>query len=211
MEDIGRIYIIKNRMNDKVYIGKTIQSLKDRWYKHTDKWSNCTKLKEAMSSLGKENFYIEILEDDIPYHLLDDKERNYIKLYNSIKFGYNIKEGNSNFRGRTVHKISYDIKERIREDYLNGVSPVDIASHFKIGITSVYNTLSELLVPKNYNKGGFNSKAKINLSKLIELKQLGYGTAFIADYFKVAKSSVKRYINRHKDIIFPRVSNTLID
>ena len=27
MEDIGRIYIIRNRINDKVYIGKTIQNI----------------------------------------------------------------------------------------------------------------------------------------------------------------------------------------
>lgn len=30
MEDIGRIYIIRNKINNKVYIGKTIQNIKDR-------------------------------------------------------------------------------------------------------------------------------------------------------------------------------------
>ena len=32
MEDIGRIYIIRNKINNRVYIGKTIQNIKDRWY-----------------------------------------------------------------------------------------------------------------------------------------------------------------------------------
>ena len=57
--------------------------------------------------------------------------------------------------------------------------------------------------------GGFNSNSKINLEELIELKRQGYGTTYIAKYFNVALSSVKRYVKRHKDIIFPRVSNIL--
>lgn len=209
MEDIGRIYIIKNRINNKVYIGKTIQSIKDRWYKHLDKWSNCTKLKSAMDELGRNNFYIEILEDNIPYSSLDIKEKYYIDKYNSIESGYNIKNCNSDFKGRTLYKISKEIKERIKEDYTNGVSPIDIAKHFKLGLTSIYNTLSEYSVPKHYNNGGFNSNSKINLEELIELKKQGYGTTYIAKYFNVALSSVKRYVKRHKDIIFPRVSNIL--
>lgn len=209
MEDIGRIYIIRNRINDKVYIGKTIQNIKDRWYKHLDKWSNCAKLKSAMDELGRNNFYIEILEDNIPYSSLDDKEKYYIGLYDSMLNGYNIKCCNSNFKGRKFHKIGDKIKSRVKEDYTNGVSPYDIARHFKLGITSIYNILSEASIPKNYNRGGFNSKAKIDLDKLIELKKLGYGTTYIAKYFHVALSSVKRYVNRHKDIIFPRVSDIL--
>lgn len=210
MEDIGRIYIIRNTVNNKVYIGKTIQSLNERWCKHLSNWSNCTKLKEAMNKIGKENFYIEVLEDDIPYSLLDIKESEYILKYNSINYGYNIKEGNSNFRGRKNHKINQAIKYRVKQDYLNGISPIDIAEHFKLGITSIYNILSEFQVQKHYNKGGFNSKAKIDLEKLVELKRKGYGTSAISKYFGVALSSVKRYVKRHKDIIFPRVSNTLI-
>lgn len=209
MEDIGRIYIIKNRINNKVYIGKTIQNIKDRWYKHLDKWSNCTKLKSAMDELGRSNFYIEILEDNIPYSSLDIKEKYYIDKYNSIELGYNIKNCNSDFKGRTLHKISKEVKERIKEDYINGISPIDIAKHFKLGLTSIYNTLSEYSVPKHYNNGGFNSNSKINLEELIELKRQGYGTTYIAKYFNVALSSVKRYVKRHKDIIFPRVSNIL--
>ena len=209
MEDIGKIYIIKNKINNKVYIGKTIQNIKDRWYKHLDKWSNCTKLKSAMNELGRNNFYIEILEDNIPYSSLDYKEKYYIDYYNSIENGYNIKNCNSNFKGRSYHKISEEIKNRIREDYINGISPYDIANHFKLGITSIYNILSEFSIPKRHNRGGFNSKSKIDLDKLVELKKLGYGTTYIANYFNVALSSVKRYVNRHKDIIFPRVSDIL--
>lgn len=209
MEDKGLIYIIRNEINNKVYIGKTIQPIKERWRHHLNKWSSCTKLKEAMDNLGRKNFYIEILEDNIPYSVLDDKEVFYIKHYNSVVNGYNSKEGNTKFRGRNNHKIVNSIKNRIIEDYINGISPKDIANHFKLSLTSVYNVLSESNTSKRYNKGGFNSKSKINLEKLIELKSQGYKTTYIANYFNVNKSSIKRYINRHKDIIFPRVSDIL--
>ena len=159
-----------------------------------------------MNELGRNNFYIEVI---IPYSSLDEKEKYYIELYNSIANGYNIKFCNSNFKGRKFHKISNKIKNRIKEDYINGISPYDIAKHFKLGLTSIYNILSEASIPKKHNKGGFNTKAKIDLAKLVELKKLGYGTTYIANYFNVALSSVKRYVNRHKDIIFPRVSDIL--
>lgn len=207
MEDTGLIYIIRNTENNKIYIGKTIESLEERWRKHLSNWSNCTKLKEAMDTIGRDKFYIEVLEDTIPYSSLDTKEGYYIDEYNSIENGYNIKRGNSHFRGRTTHAISSEMKRRVKEDYISGISPYNIAAHFKISITSVYNILSEYSVPKTYNKGGFNSKSKIDLTKLIELKKQGYGTSYIAAFFNVAKSSIKRYVNRHKDIIFPRVSD----
>lgn len=207
MEDKGLIYIIRNHKNNKVYIGKTIQSLKDRWRNHIANWSSCTKLKEAMNDLGRNNFYIEILEDNIPYSELDQKEVIYIKEYNSILNGYNVKEGNTKCKGRSVHRISKDTKKRIIEDYLNGVSPVYISEHFKLGLTSVYNILSESNTSKRYNKGGFTSKSKIDLEELIKLKKKGYKTTYLSKYFNVSKSSIKRYINRHKDIIFPRVSD----
>lgn len=209
--DVGIIYKIRNTVNNKVYIGKTIQKLECRIHDHFSKWSNCRKLKSAIEEFGQEAFEISILEDNIPYPLLDDKETYYINLYNSITEGYNIKEGNSKFRGRKTHSISKEIRERIKEDYLNGISPLDIAKHFKVGTTSIYNILSESGVNKRYNKGGFNSKSKINLEELIRLKRLGYKTIYLANYFGVYKSSIKRYINRHKDIIFPRVSDTRTD
>lgn len=207
--DLGRIYIIKNEVNNKVYIGKTIQKLENRWHDHLSKWSNCRKLKEAMDQLGRENFYIQILEDNIPYYDLDKKELYYISLYDSINNGYNLKNGNSEYKGRSTHKISKDIKARIKEDYLNGISPIDIAKHFKVGTTSIYNVLSENNIPKHYNKGGFHTGGKINLEELIQLKIEGKGTSYLSKYFNVCKSSIKRFVKLHKDIISPRVSDTL--
>jgi group I intron endonuclease len=208
--DKGIIYKITNHETGMVYIGKTIQKLQDRVHDHFSKWSTCTKLKKAIDEFGEECFSVDILEEDIPYSNLDAKEVHYISLYDSVSNGYNVKEGNKRkTNNRDFHRINQVVRDRVSEDYLNGVSPLDIAEHFKICLTSVYNILAENGVKKRYNKGGFNSKAKINIDELIKLKAEGYSISRLAKYFNANKSSVKRMVARHKDIISPRVSDIL--
>lgn len=207
-EPLGIIYIITNKVNGKVYIGQTRKALSERMRHHFSKYETCTKLKEAITSYGKDNFTYNVLEL-VPYSKLNEREAYYIAQYNSVSNGYNIKKGNSEFKGRTVHSIK-DLQEDIVKDYNNGMNTKDIAEKYKIALTSVYNSLQRANTTMRYCKNAYKPlAAKIDLNKLIELKRAGYKTTYIADYFKVAKSSVKRMVNRHKNIIFPRVSNTL--
>lgn len=206
-EALGIIYIIINKVNGKVYIGQTRKPLGERISHHFSKWETCTKLKEAIKLYGKDNFTYNILEQ-IPYSKLDEREAYYIAVYNSVVNGYNIKTGNSKFRGRKTHSLK-NIESNIIDDYKNGMAINNISDKYKIAITSIYNILNRNNISRNYNKGGFNSKAKINFIQLAELKQAGYGTSYLSKYFGVTKSSIKRMVNRHKNIIFPRVSGTL--
>lgn len=192
-EPLGIIYIITNKVNSKVYVGQTRKSLSERMRHHFSKYETCTKLKKAIEQYGKENFIYNVLEL-VPYSELNDRETYYIKQYNSVENGYNIKKGNSKFKGRKVHSIK-DLQE-------------DIADKYHVALTSVYNSLQRANVKMRYCKDVIKPlKAKIDINKLIEMKQQGLNTAYIARYFNVNKSSVKRMINRHKNIIFPRVPN----
>lgn len=101
------IYIIKNIINDKVYIGRTVNP-SDRFYRHriraykpTDKnykYALC----RAIRKYGTENFTFNVLiicgSNEAAYY-----ESSLIKLYKSIdpKFGYNILDG-------TEKSISHD-------------------------------------------------------------------------------------------------------
>lgn len=63
----GFIYKITNKINGKVYIGQTIQSVKDRWHRHCGKKSirsaeMSMHIKRAILKYGKENFIIETIE-----------------------------------------------------------------------------------------------------------------------------------------------------
>lgn len=89
----GRIYIIKNNINDKVYIGKTFNNIQTRFREHIrdsrKKHKEHRKLYSAISKYGENNFYVELVEDNIDESILSNKEIEYIKFYDSYKNGYN--------------------------------------------------------------------------------------------------------------------------
>ena len=61
----GKIYCIRNNINDEIYIGSTCQSLSQRMAQHRRDMTvrQHQKLYRAMKELGRENFYIELLEE----------------------------------------------------------------------------------------------------------------------------------------------------
>lgn len=98
-----QVYIIKNDINDKVYIGQTTQPINERFNGH---WNNEeSTVGRAMHELGKEHFSISIL-DDTASNLdeLLEKERYFIQKFNSINNGYNT----------TMQKTSGRIHDRTR-------------------------------------------------------------------------------------------------
>lgn len=86
------IYIIKNDINTKVYIGQALDS-KKRFESHCKKSNKDNSLiDKAIQKYGKEHFWFEILESQIENY--NEREKYWIKYYNSKKpFGYNILDG----------------------------------------------------------------------------------------------------------------------
>lgn len=91
------IYIIKNKINEKVYIGATTKTIRHRFMRHKSyKDVNSTnEFYRDMALLGEENFFVEELE--VTYDLYDARglERYYIKKFDSINNGYNRATGGS--------------------------------------------------------------------------------------------------------------------
>lgn len=127
MSDKCGIYIIKNDINNKVYIGQSINIYK-RIQEHFWK-AECLKdisynsaLHLAIRKYGKEHFYWEVLEECEP-NLLDERERIYIEQYNSISpNGYNILSGGQQYRKEPnkcidCGKIIYKTATRCRDCY----------------------------------------------------------------------------------------------
>lgn len=210
--DKGLIYKITCLPTGKCYIGKTIRPLSERLKNHFSGYDSCRKLNEAIKIYGKDNFDVKVIASNIPYNELDSLEVFYINEYNSVNNGYNIKYGNKNSKGRDFHIISPEVKAKTIELYNSGLIPNIIADILSISRTSVYNILEEFNIPRYINKSKFNlGKSKIDFETFRRLKLDEWKTKQLAEYFGVAKSSIKRYFNRHKDIILPRVSNTLTD
>ena len=102
----GEVYIIKNNINDKVYIGQTIQGYKNRFYAHKHESKSIDRpLYRAFKKYGFDNFYIELLEDNIPYEKLDEREIYWIKYYNSVNpNGYNLSSGGQAYKTEEERK-----------------------------------------------------------------------------------------------------------
>jgi len=84
---MGKIYLITNTINNKVYIGQTKLTLEQRFKEH-QRPSKKMSVSKAIQKYGRENFIIELLEE-CDVHNLDERETFYIKKYNSYEEGYN--------------------------------------------------------------------------------------------------------------------------
>ena len=85
------IYIIKNDINTKVYIGQSLNSER-RFNEHCKGDYNNSLIDKAIQKYGKQHFWFEILESQIENY--NEREKYWIKYYNSkVPFGYNILDG----------------------------------------------------------------------------------------------------------------------
>lgn len=113
------IYIIKNYINNKVYIGQTTKTLNERIHAYKTEIFHSKHERpiiRAMRKYGFENFYFEILEDNIKTQKeLDEREKYYIQKYQSLcsQNGYNIELG-----GNSIGKHSEETKRKISQAQL---------------------------------------------------------------------------------------------
>ncbi len=89
------IYKITNTINNKVYVGQTINSLVYRKNIHKQDWKlgrkSQYKLYQAFTKYGWDAFSWEILEEE-PTNI-NDAEQKWIRYCNSFVFGYNMTTG----------------------------------------------------------------------------------------------------------------------
>jgi len=109
---MGYIYLVKNKINGKMYIGQTIRkNINDRWRQH----KSCKKdtvgnyLYNAYMKYGLQNFEYKLIcicfDEDC-----NKLEKEYIKKLNTLyPNGYNLQVGGGN------HNLSEEIKNKIKE------------------------------------------------------------------------------------------------
>ena len=92
---IDKIYKITNKINGKIYIGKTNKPIEKRLREHIRsayKNTNNHKFYNAIRKYGEENFEIELIEEVIN-ESWQDKEIYWINFYDSVNKGYNTAPG----------------------------------------------------------------------------------------------------------------------
>lgn len=110
------IYVIKNLVNSKVYVGRTYKNVNRRFKEHlTSIHRNavgCRHLVNAIKSYGSRNFYVEFICCTENENTSFGLEKLFIKQFNSIENGYNLLDGGKQFRhsAETISRISESMK-----------------------------------------------------------------------------------------------------
>lgn len=193
---LGTIYIIRNKCNDKVYIGQTTQSVEERFKQHLKpsahkKFGNY-KIYRAMNKYGCDNFYCEALEENIPYEKLDEKEVYYIEKFDSFHNGYNSTPGGDE---KTIYKIDdvNDIINRLQvgEMIKNIANDYDVCPHTIRRTLQAYgiNTPSDI-----QGKRIREDLRTIPREKIRELYTKGLSHSEIAKEIGIDQRSVSRVV-----------------
>lgn len=147
---MGIIYKIRNPANDKLYIGKSVNSLEVRRLEHRRK-SYCvdSPLYKAMRKYGFDSFEFSIVEE-CENEKLNDKENQHIvsnQSYISYGKGYNLTmggEGESLFLGR---------ENEVVEKYNELENCVLVAEYFNCDRQVIARTLKNKGITPSYGTG----------------------------------------------------------
>ena len=193
----GFIYKITNTINGKSYIGQTIQSVKERFYQHCA--TKCSQailnmvIHKAINKYGKSNFTIEVIEE-VESTNLNDRERYWIRYYDSYNNGYNSTEGGQD--GIKLFK-NLDTESIVRE-YKSGKSLREIGRLFNVD----KQTIKDLLVRNNIN---LRTTKTYKLSQkdrkdIIKDLSLGLSRKEIISKWHISKSYLSQLINGYRRI-----------
>jgi group I intron endonuclease len=165
--NIGYIYKITNKINNKCYIGQTSKHYEQRWNEHKNIFNNSNSkeynypLYKAFRKYGIDNFMFEILEE-CNINNLDEKEIYWIKYYDST----NSKNGYNQSFGGSGHKTLDLDENKVIEKYNKIKNVSKTAQFFKCSNASI----SQILKKHNIKIISSEEQAKLNAYETICIK-----------------------------------------
>lgn len=203
MTKFGRIYLISNDINNKLYVGQTIQTLNKRFnghccYSKSDRSVNMY-IKRAIHKYGKDKFHITLIEE-CPVNLLDDREKYWISFYDSYNNGYNLTKGGQDSNYFNLHRLENTIDIKKFSEYIIEFKPLatEVAAHFGISKCSVYNLIERIdnpnLVLNSYNPRKSKSIEDINQEELKRLYIDGWSILDLVKKYHIRKNKISRFL-----------------
>ena len=176
------IYKITNKINQKIYIGKTRYTPSYRWSQHVyaalkakDKEEYDYLLHRAIRKYGVENFLIEVIEEVQDESLLDDRENFWIDYYNSCVLEKDSNGYNMTYGGKGSPKIN---KKKIFNYWDDGLGSLEISHIMSISRQTCKKLLETY---SNYDKD--IDFARNNGVKVYQFNSNG---DFLAEYPSIA-------------------------
>ena len=181
----NEVYKITNKITGKIYIGITNQGSGARYRHHwyESRIGEPSPIHRSMAKYGEDNFTLEIIDFAETYEELKEKEKFWIKEFNSTdrNIGYNLTEGGDGTFGRTH---SEETKEKIRQKVLGR----KISEETK-------KKMSEARIGKCSDKQREHLKKISIQAKAIPVLQFSKTGEFIAKYESVSDAARQTGIN----------------
>ena len=126
------VYVHINKINGEMYVGQSCD-LHERWRCQGKNYIQCTKFFHAIKKYEWDNFIHAVIKDNLSLEEADITERELISVFDTIKNGYNIKDGGARGvlspeslkkMGEGVHKAFTEhpkIIEKIRQKAIGRV------------------------------------------------------------------------------------------
>ena len=200
MTKYGRIYIIRNTVNDKVYVGQTHVSIKLRFQNHLSAARRGLDyiIGKAIRKYGEDKFYVELLEECL-IEELNEREKYWIAFFKATdnRFGYNMSIG-----GHVVRTTKELDENLVLKMFNSGIGSYEIAKLLHI---HPYRT-AEILKKHNIIYGVEKQRRK-DEKEIIASYLSGKGTMDICRQFNVNKSTVRRILLRNNVKLRSKIKN----
>jgi len=155
------IYKVTNKVNNKVYIGKTVNSLNSRKSQHqfaSRKNRSNSYFHNALRKYGTENFIWEEIQHYKTEEELIKAECEFIKFYNSKSpNGYNLTDGGEGISG---YKHTEETKQLLRELILNN-NPMNNMDTQKIHLQKVRELAKSDYWIEAHNEGCYKARSEL--------------------------------------------------
>ena len=176
----GVIYLIRNKVNNKVYIGQTTGNFNSRYKGNLYKNTHNPHIKNAIDKYGLDKFYIDEAFD-VAYSKeeLDKLEDMYIKLWRSCdsRYGYNKMFGGS--CGLHTEETKYAMRLKQRE--LSGVKVVCVT------IGEVFDSIADATRKYNVCSSEIISCCKKKIAKAGYINKTPLQWLYYKEYIKGEK------------------------
>lgn len=206
MTKLGRIYLISNDINSKLYVGQTIQTLNKRFnghccYSKSDRSVNMY-IKRAIHKYGRDKFHITLIEE-CPINLLNEREKYWITFYDSYNKGYNLTKGGKDSNYFNLHRLENTVDIKKFTEYILEFRPLatEVAAHFGISKCSVYNLIERIgnpnLVLNSYNPRKAKSVEDIDKEELKRLYIEGWSILDLVKKYHVRRDKISRFLKEN--------------
>lgn len=191
-EGVIGIYCIRNKINNKVYIGQSID-IRTRWWGHRcdlNRNNHCNRyLQNAWNKHGEDNFEFSVLEQ-CTLDEINDKEIFWIKQYNStdVNFGYNLSTGGDcSNRGVTYTQEQKDYMSQVKNP--DAVVQIDFNGNFVREWRSATHAQRTL--------GNIRARSILQNCRHITYQANGYIWFYKEEYCQMENFDVEQYMMQH--------------